>query len=547
MSFLDHAVRRRTGQALLESMKYGVAVIATAVTLALTSAPASAQTLNVGVRAGPLSMDPHFSNIGPHAEAMKNIFDTLVWAGNDLEIEPRLAESWEVVDENTWEFKLRQGVKFHDGSDFTAEDVLFSIARIPEASGPSSPTTQNIRRVVDAVAVDPYTVRITTNGPAPTLINDFNRLFIVSSKAAADYSTRETAEEGFNSGKATIGTGPYKFVSWVPKDQLVLERFDEYWGGAEPWENVVFREVANDAARVAQLKAGQLDLIVRVPAADVAVLKADPQLTVETTDTIYVFNVEFDMRETTPRVTAKDGSAIDGNPFLDPKVREAVSLAIDREAMVEIAMEGLGSVANQFVPPAIFGYNEALPPLETNIDRAKELLAEAGYPDGFRVSMAFTNDRLPGDRQVGTAVAQMLARIGIDVEADAQPIATFLPKRNAGEFSMAMMGMGSPTGEALGGLNAFVHTKDADKQLGTFNWSSYSNPEIDRLIQEGGVELDLEKRRSMLGEALAIMAQERTHIPVAIIGSAWAMRADKVSFTPRADEDTIAMNMKPVN
>ena len=547
MNLVDHSVRFRAGRSFIQSLKYGAVVVATVLSLGVTSAPAEAQTLNVGVRAGPLSMDPHFSNIGPHAEAMKHIFDTLVWAGDNLEIEPRLAESWEVIDDNTWEFKLRHGVKFHDGSDFTAEDVIFSIKRIPDASGPSSPTTQNIRRVVDAVAVDPYTVRITTNGPAPTLINDFNRLFIVSHKAAADYSTRETADEGFNSGKAAIGTGPYKFVSWTPKDQLVLERFDDYWGGAEPWERVVFKEVANDAARVAQLKAGQLDLIVRVPAADVATLKNDPQIKVETANTIYVFNVEFDMREQTPRVSAKDGSPLGKNPFLDPKVREAVSLAIDREAMVEVAMEGLGSVANQFLPPSIFGYNESLPPLETDVNRAKELLAEAGYPDGFRVSMAFTNDRLPGDRQVGTAVAQMLARIGIDVEADAQPIATFLPKRNAGEFSMAMMGMGSPTGEALGGLNAFVHTKDTDKQLGTFNWSGYSNPEIDRLIQEGGLELDVEKRRAMLGEAVAIMARERSHVPIAIIGSAWAMRANKVSFTPRADEDTMAMNMKPAN
>ncbi len=547
MNLVNHSVRLRAERSLFQSLKYGVAIVATALAIGMTAAPADAQTLNVGVRAGPLSMDPHFSNIGPHAESMKNIFETLVWAGDNLEIEPRLAESWTVIDDNTWEFKLRQGVKFHDGSEFTAEDVLFSLKRVPEASGPSSPTTQNIRRVVDAVAVDPYTVRVTTNGPAPTLINDFNRFFIVSHKAAADFSTRETAESGFNSGKATIGTGPYKFVSWTPKDQLVIERFDDYWGGAEPWERVVFKEVSNDAARVAQLKAGQLDLIVRVPAADVATLRTDPQLTVETTDTIYVFNVEFDMREKTPRVTARDGSAIDGNPFLDPKVREAVSLAIDREAMVEIAMEGLGSVANQFVPPSIFGYNEALPQLETDTNHAKELLAEAGYPDGFKVSMAFTNDRLPGDRQVGTAVAQMLARIGIEVEADAQPIATFLPKRNAGEFSMAMMGMGTPTGEALGGLNAFVHTRDTEKQLGTFNWSGYSNPEIDRLIQEGGLELDVDKRRAMLGEALAIMAAERSHVPIAVIGSAWAMRADKVSFTPRADEDTIAANMKPVN
>jgi len=543
MSFSHIAFTRRS---FLQTLGYGGAA-ATAFTFGVRPISAQEQTLTVGVRAGPLSMDPHFSNIGPHAEALKHIFDTLVWAGDNLDIEPRLAESWEVIDDSTWEFKLRQGVKFHDGSEFTADDVIFSINRIPEASGPSSPTTQNIRRVVEATAVDPYTVRIKTDGPAPTLINDFNRLFIVSAKAAADYSTRETADAGFNSGKATIGTGPYKFVSWTPKDQLVVDRFDGYWGGAEPWERVIFKEVANDSARVAQLKAGQLDLIVRVPAADIATLERDPQIKVERSDTIYVFNVEFDMREKSPRVSAKDGSPLDKNPFLDPKVREAISLAIDRQAIVEIAMEGLGSVANQFVPPSIFGYNESLPPLETDIEKAKALMAEAGFPDGFRVAMAFTNDRLPGDRQVGTAVAQMLARIGIDVAAEAQPVATFLPARNSGEFSMAMMGMGAPTGEAQAGLNAFLHSNQPDKQMGTFSWSGYVNPELDKLIEDAGLELDTEKRRAMLGEAMAIVARERTHVPIAIIGSAWAMRANKVQFTPRVDEDTMAMNMKPVN
>jgi peptide/nickel transport system substrate-binding protein len=490
-------------------------------------------------------MDPHFSNIGPHAEALKHIFDTLVWAGDDLQIEPRLAESWSIIDNNTWEFKLRKDVKFHDGSDFTADDVVFSIKRVPLASGPSSPTTQNVRRVVEAIAVDPYTVRIKTNGPAPNLIYDFNRLFIVSSKAAKDYSTRDTADAGFNSGKATIGTGPYKFSSWTPKDQLVLARFDDYWGGKEPWQKVIFKEVPNDSARVAQLKAGQLDLIVRVPAADVATLERDSKIRVIKSDTIYVFNLEFDMREKSPRVTAKDGSPLAKNPFLDPKVREAVSLAIDRRAIIEIAMEGLGSEANQFVPASIFGFNSSLPPLKTDLAQAKKLMAEAGFPNGFTVAMAFTNDRLPGDRQVGTAVAQMLSRIGIDIKAEAQPVATFLPARNRGEFSLAMMGMGAPTGEAQGGLNAFLHSNQPEKQMGTFSWSGYVNPELDKLIEDAGTELDEGKRRVMLQNALAIVAKERTHIPLAVIGSAWAMQKDKVQFKPRVDEDTMAMNMKP--
>ena len=334
---------------------------------AMTVAPAtllpqsvSAQTLTIGVRGGPDSIDPHFTATGTHAESLKHIFDTLVWSGDGLEVEPRLAESWKPVNETTWEFKLRKGVKFHDGSDFTAEDVKFSIERIPVVSGPN-PTTIYVRRVKETKIIDAHTVHVVTDGPSPILPNDFIRLFIVSSKAAAGL-TKETANEAFNSGKAAIGTGPYKFVSWQPKGDLVMDRFDGYWGQKEPWARHVRKEIPNDAARVAQLKAGQLDLITRVPATDVASLKTDSKLTVKTIDTVYVFNVEIDMRDKALNVTAKDGSALEKNPFLDLRVRQAIDMAIDRKALAEIAMEGLGQPVNQLVTSSIFGFNKSLPP-----------------------------------------------------------------------------------------------------------------------------------------------------------------------------------------
>ena len=267
-----------------------------AAALLLTASTATlAQTLTIGVRSGPESIDPHFTATGTHAEALKHVFDTLVWSGDDLSLEPRLATSWKAIDATTWEFKLRPGVKFHDGSPFTAADVKFSVERIPVVSGPN-PTTIYIRRVKEVKVIDDLTVHVVTDGPAPNLPNDFIRLFVVSSKAAAGL-TKETANEAFNSGKASVGTGPYRFVSWTPKDQMVIERFDGFWGGKEPWEKVVRREIPNDAARVAQLKAGQLDLIVRVPASDVPTLERDAKLRVIKADTVYVFNVELDMRE----------------------------------------------------------------------------------------------------------------------------------------------------------------------------------------------------------------------------------------------------------
>jgi peptide/nickel transport system substrate-binding protein len=448
-----------------------------------------------------------------------------------------------VINPTTWEFKLRKGVKFHDGSDFTAEDVKFSIERIPVVTGPN-PLTIYVRRVQETKIVDPHTIHIVTDGPAPNLPNDFIRLFIVSKKVATGL-TKDTSNEAFNSGKAAIGTGPYKFVSWTPKDQLVLERFDGYWGPKEPWQRHIRKEIPNDAARVAQLKAGQVDLIVRVPAQDVPSLKQDPKLSVITIDTVYVFNMELDMRDKAPQVSAKDGSPLAKNPMQDPKVREAIDLAIDRKTLAEIAMEGLGKAQNQLVTPSIFGYSKKLPERKYDPAAAKKLLAEAGYPNGFKVTFSFTSDRLPGDRQVGTSVAQMLAAVGIDAQANAQPAAVFFPARSRGEFSLSMSGWGTLTGEAHYTLSSIAHSNDKEKKFGAFNVLGYKNPAMDKLIQDAAVELDETKRRSLLEQANELVATDRPRLPLVAVGSAWAMQKDKVKLAPRVDEDTMAMNIKP--
>lgn len=502
-----------------------------------------AQTLTIGVRGGPDSIDPHFTATGSHAEALKHVFDTLVWSGDGLELEPRLAESWRPVNDSTWEFKLRRGVKFHDGSDFTAQDVKFSIERIPVVSGPN-PTTIYVRRVKEAKIIDPYTLQVVTDGPAPTLPNDFIRLFIVSSKAAAGL-TKDTANEAFNSGKSAIGTGPYKYVSWQPKGDLVLARNDAFWGPKEPWARHVRKEIANDAARVAQLKAGQLDLINRVPDSDVATLKRDPKLALEVIDTVYVFNVELDMRDKANNVTAKDGSALPKNPFQDLRVREAIDLAIDRKALAEVAMEGLGKPVNQMVTPSIFGFNKSLGERKYDPAAARKLLADAGYPNGFKMQFSFTQDRLPGDRQVGTSIAQMLAAVGIDAQANAQPAAVFFPARTRGDYSASMSGWGTLTGEAHYTLSSLAHSNDKDKKMGAFNVLGYKNPAMDKLLQDAAVEMDLAKRRKYLEDANALLEKDRQRLPIVAVGSAWAMQKDKVTVKARVDEDTLAMNIKP--
>jgi peptide/nickel transport system substrate-binding protein len=524
-------------------MRFSFLPLAAALVLA---APSHAQTLTIGVRTGPESMDPDYTGVGTHAEALKHIFDTLVWAGDQLQLEPGLAESWRPIDPTTWEFKLRRGVKFHDGSDFTAEDVKFSIERIPLVSGPN-PTTVYVKRVKDTKIVDPHTIHVLTDGPAPALPNDFVRLFIVSHKAAAGL-TRETANAAFNSGKAAIGTGPFKFVSWTPKEELVLERFDQYWRGPAHWQKVVRRELPNDGARVAQLRTGQVHMIVRVPAADVPTLERDQTFRVVKAPTIYVFNIGFDFREKTPLVSSKDGSPLSSNPLRDPRVREAIDLAIDRTALAEVAMEGLGTPASQILTPGIFGYNRALKAPAPNLPRARQLLTEAGFPNGFKITLGFTNDRLPGDRAVGTTVVQMLARIGLDVQAAGQPAAILYPARSRGDQSMIMTGWATLTGEAHYTYEVLAHTYDTEKKAGAFNWYRYSSPAMDKLLDAAAVEIDEGKRRELLEQAGTLFNNDRVALPLVIISSAWAMRKDKVDLPkPRADEDTLAFDVAPAN
>ncbi|MFD1881178.1 ABC transporter substrate-binding protein [Paracoccus pacificus] len=502
-----------------------------------------AADLVIATKSGPASMDPHFTATSANAEATKQIFDTLLKSGNDLQVEPLLATEWKPIDDTTWEFKLREGVKFHDGSDFTAEDVKFSIERIPNVTGPN-PTTIYVRRVAGVEIVDPLTIRIKTNGPAPTLPNDLIRLFIVSSKAAKDYSTKETSAEGFNSGKAAIGTGPYKFVSWAPTQDLVLEKFDGYWGGPQPWDKVTRKEIPNDAARVAQLLAGQVDLISKVPATDLASIEQDSSLKVVKNPSAFIPYLEFDFRETTPQVWDNAGKKLDKNPFLDPRVREAFDLALDREAITEVALEGMGLISTQLVTPNIFGYNKDIPAPVYDVERARQLMTEAGYPDGFKVTLAYANDRMP--TELGPTIGQLLAAINVTVDVQGVPATVFNPAKTRGEYSLYMASWATLTGEANYMLSSLMHTNDPEKSLGAFNVRGYSNPKMDELIEAAAAEMDEAKRKALLEEANMLVATDRPDLPLAINVSAWGMKADKVTYDPRADEDTVAMDVHPV-
>ena len=520
---------------LKTTLKSGIAALAL-----LAAAPAAmADDLIIGLRAGPDSIDPHWSTLGSQAEALRHVFDTLVDVDEKLQLKPGLAVSWEVIDDTTWEFKMREGVKFHDGSDFTAEDVKFSIERIPEVTGPM-PMTLYTKYVDSVEVVDDLTLRVKTKGMAPSLPNDFTRLFVVSSDTGM-----EARNEQFNSGEMAIGTGPFTFVSWQPKGDLVVEKFDGYWGDAPAWDKVTRREIPDDAARVAALKSGQVDLINYVPATDYISMKNDDSLETFVSDSVYILNVAPVVKDVLPQPIKVNGKALDVNPLQDLRVRKAMDLAINRDVLVNVVLEGLGTPANQLMPEGFFGYSSEIPAPVYDIEQAKALLTEAGYPDGFEIDFTCTNNRVPGDAVVCEALAQMWSRLGLKVNAQALNGTVFFPAAQREEYTMTMSAWGTLTGEAAYTYGALVHTKDEEKGFGNFNRAGYSNPEFDKVFGEGSQTLDPDARKKLYEKASFIAMEDRALIPTVILQSVWAAKAGKLDFVPRIDQETRAYAITP--
>ena len=521
-------------------------LLSAAAALALcAAAPLEAQELRIGVRAGPEAIDPHFMALGNHAAALRNIFDSLVQVDEKLQIVPGLATGWNNIDDTTWEFTLRQGVKFHDGRPFTAADVKASIERVKEAAGPDGGLVIYTRSISGVEVVNDHLVRIRTNVPNAALPQDMTRLFIVSGGIAPGSKAAE-----FNSGAAAIGTGPFKFVSWTPRGDLVLERVPGYWGGDAAWSKVTLVEISNDAARVAGLLSGRVDFANYIPVSDIGRMKRERNITLFQGESIYTFLLYPDVREdmSAPAmraITDKAGQPLPQNPFRDARVRQALSLAIDRQAIANSVFEGTAVPAYQLMPDGMFGADPKPPALPTDITRARALLAEAGYPNGFRFPLYCSSDRLPGDGATCTALGQLFARIGLEVQVNAQPRTIFFAARTRGDYPITMAGWGTLTGEAGYTLSSFVHTKEGPGgRYGAFNVSHYSNPEVDKTIAEAMGTMDNDKRRALFQQAQAAAVKDAGQIPIVTLPTVWAGK-NTLTFTPRTDEETLAVMIRP--
>jgi peptide/nickel transport system substrate-binding protein len=504
------------------------------------SLSASAATLRIGLAADVSSLDPHYLNIASNIALSSHLFDALVNVDPDGHLIPGLATSWRAVDTTTWEFKLRHGVKFHDGSELTANDVIFSLNRPATLTNSPGPFTSYTKQIIEKRAVDRYTVLLKTAVPYGPLPLDMSSIFIVSKKVAQHATT-----DDFNSGKALIGTGPFKFVSFRRGDSIELARNDNYWGEKAAWDKVVFRIITDRAPRVAALLAGDVDAIENVPTSDVERIKADPKfrLAQRTSWRTIFWHLDQSPRPS-PYITDKNGKPLAKNPLRDVRVRQAISKAIDREALDKYTMEGQATPASNLVAPGIFGYNDALKVEPYDPEGAKRLLAEAGYPDGFTITLHGPNNRYVNDERIVLTVAQFLSRIGLQVKVETLPLSVYFGKARAGAFSAALLGWGSLAGDFA--LRALVGTPNPATGWGTWNWGKYSNPAVDKLIQAALSSVDQNQRASFAKQAAAIALRDYAVIPLHHQYATWAMRKD-IRYTPRIDEFTFAHQFKPVD
>jgi peptide/nickel transport system substrate-binding protein len=494
-----------------------------------------ATDLSVGVGADITSMDPHFVNLFPNNGVAEHIYNKLVTLDPDSRLIPDLAESWKTINPTTWEFKLRKGVKFHDGGDFTAADVVFTYDRVGKIPNSPGPFTVYTKAIVSSEIIDNYTIRFKTAAPYPLLPNDLSTIYIVSKKVATNATT-----EDFNAGKVNIGTGPYKFVEFKRGDRVELIRNDNYWGKKPAWDKVTLRILPNDPTRLAALLSGDVDAIENIPTPDFAKIKANPNLSTfaKTSHRIIFFHLD-QLHDQTPFATDKDGKVLEKNPFKNLKVRQAISKAIDRESINSRVMEGLSLPTGNLVPAPMFGHVPGLNPEKYDLDGAKKLLAEAGYPNGFNLTLHAPNNRYVNDDQIAQAVAQMLTRAGITTKVVTMPMGVYLGHASKLEYSMAMLGWGASTGESSSALRPLLATYTPEKGLGGFNWGRYSNTEMDSVLAKAMSTIDDKEREILLQNAATLALKDIGLVTLHHQINTWATRKGVV-YTPRTDEYTLA-------
>jgi len=519
-----------------------VARVALMAGLALAAyGPAQAQrTLTIGRSTEQAAMDPHYVLLGNNTSTAENIYDRLTESDDNLRPRPSLATAWRNIDPLTWEIDVREGVTFHDGQPMTADDVAFSIMR-PRAirNSPASMATWLVG-VKSAEAIGPYKVRVHTETPNPLLMDNIGPIFVVSAKLGPDVPIEE-----FNSGAKVNGTGPYKFVRRAPGDFVELAPNPSYWGTKPVFDRVVLKFISNDANRIAALISGAVDVTERIPPGDIAALGKRDDLTMYSTMSTRMIYLAMDsVRDQSPFVTDRDGKPLERNPLRDLRVRQALTHLVNRQALVERVLSGAGEPAGQMVPSIQGGHDPALVPPALDIERAKKLLAEAGYPNGFGLTLHTSNNRVPRDAEVAQAIGQMFARGGVQVKVEAMPYAAYVPQATAQKFSMFVFSYGSNASSAALPLAGILHTNDPERKIGQLNRTRYTNPAYDAALAKSFVEFDEAKRNAAMAAATRIAFEDVAIIPLYWQKLYWASRKG-FTVVPSRDESTSVRYVSP--
>ncbi|HQZ45649.1 MAG TPA: ABC transporter substrate-binding protein [Usitatibacteraceae bacterium] len=499
---------------------------------------AQAQNLVLGTKLELNTLDPHFFAAFPTGSSHEYLYDKLSVLDEKLRVTPSLAQSWKLVDDLTWEFRLRKGVVFHDGSPFTADDVMFTIERVPNVPNSPNSFSQFTRGIERVTKVDDHTIVIRTKAPNPMLPNDLANVWIISATAAKGASTAD-----FNSGKAAIGTGPYRLVEWVNGERLVVERNERYWGPKPHWARVTERVIAKDPTRLAAFLSGEVDAIDAVPIQDLERLRKDGRFALYRGPAALVHYVALDSaRDVSPFVTAKDGKPLGTNPLKDRRVRKALSLAINRDLIVRRMMEGSAIAASQLLSAEFPGSSKSLRPDPHDPAKAMALLKEAGWGEGFRIVLHATSERYPNDASVAQAIAQMWSRAGLKAEVETMPGSVFFSRASKQEFSAFAAQYGAE--EAANSLRALVASYNPAKGFGTANRTRYSNPIVDSLLTESNQSMDDEVRGEKLARAINFAMADQPLIPVFYPIFDFAAKKD-LAITPRAQRRFNAMMVAP--
>ncbi|NKE67805.1 ABC transporter substrate-binding protein [Ramlibacter sp. RBP-2] len=500
--------------------------------LGVASLGAGAQTVRIANQGDSLSMDPHSLNESLQLSVTGNVYEPLVGRNKDLSVAPGLATSWKQTSPTVWRFELRKGVQFHDGTPFTADDVLFSMARTQVEGSDMKSYTNDVKEVRK---VNDHVVEIETKAPFPILPDVLTGVYIMSKKWCETNQAQRPVDrrkgiENAASFRAN-GTGPFRLRERQPNVRTTFVRNGNYWGKIEGnAQEVIFTPIGNDATRVAALLSGEIDVMEPVPVQDIDRVNGSPNTKALVAPELRTIFLGMDQKRDELQFSNVKGK----NPFKDKRVRQAFYQSIDIEGIKKTVMRGASNPTALMVGPGINGFqaemNKRLP---YDPDAAKKLLADAGYPNGFEVAMNCPNDRYVNDARICQAVAANLSRIGVKINLAAETKGTYFPKILRRDTSFYMLGWTPATYDAHNALNALMACPD-DKGTGQFNLGSYCNPKVDQLTKSVQSETDKAKRNALIKEAFEIHAADIGHLPLHQQALAWGV-SKKIKLVQMGD------------